>query len=58
MSSEHNLLANIGSILQDKIKLCIFIKQKFILQPSYSLANENTFCTFFKIMRRLCFIVS
>ena len=51
MFSSHNLLSKIGSIIQDIIQMCIFIKQK----SSNSLANEKTFCTFFKIMRRLCF---
>ena len=44
MSSLHNLLAEIGSILQNIIQLCIFIKLP-------SLANEKMFRKFFKIMR-------
>ena len=31
MSPLHNLSAEIGSILQDIIQLCIFIKQNFFL---------------------------
>ena len=50
-SSLYNLLAEIGSILQDIIQLCIFIKQKY----SYSLADEKIFIKFLKIMRRFCF---
>ena len=44
MSSFYNLLAEIGSILQDIIHLCIFIKQ------TLTLANEKIFIKFLKIM--------
>ena len=51
MSPLHNWLAEIGLILQDKLQLNNFIKQKC----SYSLGNEKTFCMFHKIMRRFFF---
>ena len=45
MSSLYSLLAEVGSILQDIIQLCIFIKQK----SSYNLANAKGFAIFKKL---------
>ena len=44
MSSLHNLLAKIGSILQNIIQFCILLNKTFF----YSLEKEKTFCRFFK----------
>ena len=49
--SLYNLLAEIGSFIQDIIQLCIFILKK----SSYSLANGKMICKFVKLMRRFCF---
>ena len=50
-SSLHNLLAEIGSILQDIIQLCIFILKKMFLAQQMRIR----FVSFFKIMRRFRF---
>ena len=51
MLSLYNLLAEIGSILQDRIQSYILYNKI----SSYSLANEKMFCKFVKIIFSFCF---